>query len=177
MKQVIVIGTSNGRDRWASDCALSCANEKYKVDVINNDGFELAHILQAYNRRYDEFLYLHDTCVVKDKSLFDIVFEENKGKSVALSDHPGIFGMYLGKYMNSALKGMDIPSANDKYDAVEYEVTWTRSYVNNESSHTVLLSPPLHDGYNFVTINNKMYMKLENDWLIKYKGTWSRSML
>ena len=177
MKQVIVIGTLKGRTKWANQCAISCSNPKYKVDIIENNGFELAHIMLAYHKGYDEFLYLHDTCEIKDKKLFDIVFEEQKGKSVALSDHPCIFGMYLGKYKREALKGMDFPIVTTKLEAVDYEETWTAQYISRENAHTVLLTPPLHDGQNFVTIEGRMYMKLENDYLIKYKGTWSRSML
>lgn len=177
MKQAIIIGTSDGRDKWVNECSISCCNPRYKIVVIKDNGFELAHISKAYNLGYDEFLYLHDTCIIKDKSIFDIVFEENKDKSVALSDHPNIFGMYLGKYKRKALKGMEIPIVTTKLDAINYEETWTTQYINRPLSNTVLLSPPLHDGYNFVTVNGRMYMKLENDWIIKLKGTWSRSMI
>lgn len=177
MKQVIIIGTSKGREMWASKCAVSCSNDKYEVVTIQDDGFELAHIRKAYDMKFDEFLYLHDTCVVKDAKLFDIVFEEQKGKSVALSDNPCVFGMYIGKYIRDALKTMELPIVESKLEAVDYEETWTTLYVSNPLSHTVLLNPPLHDGYNFVTVNGVLYMKLENDFLIKYKKTWNRSMI
>ena len=175
MKQVIVIGTFKGREDWSTECVRSCLNKKYEVVTIFNNKFELSHIKEAYKRGYDEFLYLHDTCVIKDKRIFDIVFEEQKGRSVALSDYPSIFGMYLGKYTKEGLKLSKIPKANSKLQAVQYEKSWTVKYAGN--TPTVVLNPPLRDGNNFVTIRGKMYMKLENDFIIKYKGTWNRSMI
>lgn len=177
MKQAIIIGTSDGREDWVKECGDSCDNPKYPVVVVHNNGFELSHISKAYDLGYDEFLYLHDTCLVKNIKLFDMLFEEQKGQSVALSDHPCIFGMYLGKYKREALKGMELPIVYSKLQAINYEETWTRDYIMRPEAHVVLLTPPLHDGSNFVTIRGKQYMKLENDYIIKYKGTWNRSMI
>lgn len=177
MKQAVIIGTSKGRSDWSKECKASCKNSKYPVHVINDNGFELAHISKAYDMGFDEFLYIHDTCIIKDIKLFDMLFEEQRGQSVALSDHPCIFGMYIGKYKREALRGMEMPIVDSKLQAINYEETWTREYVNRPEAHVVLLTPPLHDGSNFVTIRGKQYMKLENDFIIKLKGTWSRNMI
>jgi len=83
----------------------------------------------------------------------------------------------LGKYKTIALRGMELPTVYSKLQAINYEETWTRDYIMRPEAHVVLLTPPLHDGSNFVTIRGRQYMKLENDFIIKYKGTWSRSMI
>lgn len=176
-KQAIIIGTSDGREKWVEKAVKSCVNPKYQVISIKDNGFELAHIKTAYEAGFDEFLYLHDSCEVKDHKLFDILFEQSKGKSVALSDWPCLFGMYLGKYTHSALSRVEIPVITTKLEAIDNEEIWTAKYLEKEIDNTLLLTPCLHDGHNFVTINDRLYMKLENDYIIKFKGTWHRSMI
>lgn len=177
MKRAIIIGTSFARGDQADACFKSCKNSMYEVDVICNDKFELAHIALAHRKGYDEFLYLHDTCIVKDVRLFDLAFNIHKGYTLSLADHPCIMGMYLGKYRKEVLDKIIIPTVETKQEAVHYEMEWTKYYLTNETNPIRVIDYPLHDGHNFVTMYGKLCMKLENDLLIKYKTTWNRSMV
>src|ERR1035441_4481428 len=99
-RQGIVIVTSEHTKDFLRDCIMSCLQDKYPIMVvsnmyivpeailgveyvnINSNGCELSGISVGMER-FDEFLLLHDTMIVKDKALFDLVF--SNPKSVYLS--------------------------------------------------------------------------------------------
>ena len=83
--------------------------------------------------------------------------------------------MFLGKYRREVLNQVPLWIPTSKMQAVEAEMMWPALYA--EVEFPAFIPHPLHDGRNFVTKNGRLNMKLENDWLIKYKGTWSRAML
>ncbi len=177
MKNAIFIGSGKGREVWLNECLKSVKGVKYKVEVVVDlTFFELGTIKYAYDKGYDEFFYMHDSCVVKDKKIFDFMFNDLKGSSVCVSNHPGLFGMYIGKYTRKDLERVKLFIPKDKMDAVENEVTWTNEYASKADS-VIMMNPPLRDGYNFVNKNGRLNMKLENDYMIKYKATWNRSMI
>ena len=104
------------------------------------------------------------------------MFEQAKGKSVSFSDHPSPIGMYLGKYRREILSQIELNIPKNKLEAVEQEEIWTRKYAGIDDT-LVYLEPPLRDSNNFMTKFGKTCKKLENDYLIKYKFTWDRSMI
>lgn len=174
MKQAIIILTGKGREEMLKNVKL---DTKYKVILYQKGDFELGAIRHSfYETDLDEFLLLHDTCEIKNNKLFDIVFKQNKGKSVALANYPCIFGMYLGKYRREVLNKMYIPRAKNKIEAVEYEMTFNQLYCQIDGD-VKLIDNPLHDTDIFVDKFGRKNMKLENELLIKYKATWHRNMV
>lgn len=181
MRQGIVVLTGEGREKilynFSIQNVFSHKQLIYTLFEYDKGDFELGAIRHMfYNTDIDEFLLLHDTCEIKDNKLFDIVFDQYEGKSVALANHPCIFGMYLGKYRREVLNMMYIPKAHNKIEAVEYEMTFNTEYCKLDGD-VKLLDNPLHDTDVFIEKFGRKNMVLENDLLIKYKATWNRSMV
>lgn len=179
----IVITTSTHTRDWLMECFLS-AQSKYPIFVVGNDGFEpstsfvyklrpdidrfignnwnafeLGGILRG-KERFDEFVHIMDTTLIKDPSLFDKLF--NIPGHVFLTK--GGYH-YMGKFVSDDLP--DIPQIDNKNDAVALELRWLqRPYTCFEPDL------PVHTNI-FEMKHGRKNMVLENDYLIKYKATWS----
>lgn len=120
--------------------------------------FELGAIKKG-SEIFNEFIFLHDTVVIKDNSIFDKLFE--KDGHVFLTDR-GYH--YFGKYISSDLP--EIPEVKDKEEAIKYELTWfTKPY-------TVFEYQLPYNTDIFIEKHGRKNMVCENDYLIKYKGTY-----
>lgn len=120
--------------------------------------FELGAIRKGVEL-FDEFIYLHDTVIIKDNSLFDKLFEIDG--NVALTNN---FYHYFGKYVSADLPS--IPQVSNKEDAIYWEIRWfTKPYKVFEPQL------PFHIEQ-FEEKYGRINMKLENDYLIKYKARW-----
>ena len=170
MKQVIVVPTSPGREHWAKQCSESLKDTPHIV--VSEYGYEIGKIRwMMENTNFDRWLMLQDSVVVKDLSLFDLAFSHPN--SVALSNCPVKFGMYLGIYTRKTLSKVEIPIAHDKEDAIRYEVEWSKKYCESEKNIPTLFED-FSDGNSKRTVNifGRENLVLENEYLIKYKGTW-----
>jgi hypothetical protein len=176
MNQAIVIATTPS-SVWLNLIRDSLKSySKYPLIILSDYTYELGKIKYIYDHTdIDEFVFLHDTCVIKDLSLFDLCFETYQGISVAFSMCPVKFGMYLGKYRRDTLKRVEIPTPYSKIDSVKYEVSFNNAYCQAEPE-TVLLFNDFHDVPRFEEKNGRNNMVLENQYLKKYKGTWSMEM-
>lgn len=193
---MIIIPTHISRvDTWLKDC-LASIQTKHEVMVIfqddkppeglkigckydfHTDGrFDSGAVVWAINNlgKDDEFMVLHDSCVIKDNKLFDIVFNGYFEESVALSNYPVMMGMFLGKYRMKIVTQLEPPVAKDKEHSIDLEESWNQKYTRIEQ-------PILLDSY--ISISNKFEerhgrnnMVLENKYLIKYKGTYNRGLI
>lgn len=143
----------------------------YPIVVLTEGNYELGKIKWVYEHTdIDEFLLLQDTCVVKDISFIDRVF--SMPESVCLTDVPDLYGCYLGKYRREVLEKLQIPVPKDKYEAVKHETEWTRKYAALDPP-VVLFDDLDKPPYTFVEHHGRLNIRLENDYLIKYKGSWS----
>lgn len=178
MKQAIVVTTVPQSGEWlANFFGKLNGYDKYPILAIADYKFELGKIRWMLEHTdVEEFFVLHDTCEIKDISLFDLVFEKYKGKSVALSNSPAMFGMYLGKYRREVLKNMRLPRPATKLANVRYEISFNSEYAKRDPS-TVLLFPNFVDNYVFEKKLGRVNMKLENKYLIKWKSTWRPEMI
>lgn len=192
---MIIIPTHISRkDTWLKDCLASIKTDHQTMVVFQGDkpakglkiGFDYTHqalngydpggIVWAYeNYKGEEFFLLHDSCIVKDNSLFDICFNGYYEDSVALATHPTTFGMFLGKYRMKIVKQLDPPIARDKEHGVDLEESWNREYCLKE--YPVVLDSELTTSDVFETKHGRENMILENKWIKKYKGTWKRDQL
>lgn len=158
---------------WVNDCLASLEGyTRYPTHVLSTYGYELGKIKKAAEMGLDEFVFLQDSCIVKDHALLDEMFDFDG--SVALGAWP--FFMYLGKYRLDTLKKVELPEVNNKHDSVHYEGKWTRDYAEAESKLKHICRD-LVDTNVFEERHGRKNMVLENDYLIKYKGTWDVRMI
>ena len=175
--QVIVIATTPSTSEPLSNLLNSMRGyDKYPIVILSDYSFEVGKInfVKENMPNIDEFVLLHDTCEVKNTKLFDLAF--CNPLSVSFSASPQPFGAYLGKYQKKVLDLISIPSAKTKLDSVNFEETFNTEYII-KAKQIDTISNPLINRDVFVQKFGKRCMKLENEYLIKYKSYWSRSQV
>lgn len=193
---MIIIPTHISRvDTWLKDCLASIKTDHPIMVVFQDDkppkglkiGFDYTFhtngrfdpggIVWAMNNleKDDEFMILHDSCVIKDNLLWKVVFNGYREESVALASHPTMMGMFIGKYRMEIVTKLKPPVAKDKKQAVELEESWNREYCQLEQP--IALDNPLTESDIFEDRHGRKNMVLENRWLIKYKGTYDPAQL
>jgi len=172
----IVVGTSAFTKDYLKPCLDSLKGTPYKVLVVSNDnytpdfpidnlivnewnGWELA-VLQRGKENFDEFVFIHDTCLIKDISLFDKVFAIEGNVVFTKSNFH-----YMGKFVTKELP--NLPIVHDKILAVYLEVRWLDGFKYTEFTPDL----PVHTNV-FEEIHGMKRMKLENEYMIKWKGTY-----
>ena len=172
--KAIVLATAKGRDEWLKGCLASFNGyTEYPILVASEYDYELGKIRWVYEHtNFDEFLLLQDSIILKNTDWIKEVMER-KG-SVSLSGHSPFF-MYMGKYTREGLRRAKIPKITTKYESVTNEFDWTWHYANKNGWS--YMWKDFTDTNVFTTLKGRKNMVLENDHLIKYKGTWSLEML
>ncbi len=175
MKRGIVIGTSEASKEFLKPLLDSLKNVKYDILVVSNGGYlpeipignliinehngwELA-VIDRGKENFDEFVHIHDTTLIKDISLFDKLFAI--GGHVVLTK--GNFH-YMGKFVSKDLP--NLPRVHDKVMAIMLEVRWLDDYPYTEFTPDL----PVHS-LNYEEKYGKKRMRLENEYMIKWKGT------
>lgn len=179
----IVVTTSKYTKDFLKDCLDSIKGTEYNILVVSNDsykpdidfsadkrikpttsliinnwnGWELAGI-QRGKETFSEFVHLMDTTLIKDISLFDKLFAIEG--NVVLTK--GNFH-YMGKFDSKRLP--NLPRVHNKDIAIFLETRWLPEYTE--------FTPdlPVHTTI-FEEKHGQRRMKLENDYLIKWKGTF-----
>ncbi len=165
----IVVATTPGREKWLDQCLKSIGD--IPTVVLSDFTFELGKIKWMYeNTNVDRFLFLQDSVVVKDKKFFDLIF--SYPKSVAVSPCPTVFGMYLGIYSRDTLSQIEIPKVNNKDEAIYYEMEWSNKYCSIEKVPVLFPDFIDHNNKGVIEKFGRPNLILENDYLIKFKGTW-----
>jgi phosphatidylinositol kinase/protein kinase (PI-3 family) len=124
------------------------------------ESFEIGAI-QAGKEKFDEFIYLHDTVYIKDNKLFDELFAINGNVFLTESCYH-----YFGKYVSKEIP--ELPEVKNKEDAVKYELNWFKDMV-----HTVFHNQLPVISETFEEKYGRTNMRLENNYLIKFKARWS----
>jgi len=168
MKGIIVI-TYPGSP-WLSDCIASLEGVSYPVFLcINPKGksaYDAAAFYYATEHNIEEFVVLHDTMEIKDITLFDKLFELDG--NVQLSH---LWQMCLGKFTLNRLTPLP-PKPFGKLPAIKFEGTYVRTI---KADHKPF--PLLEDTSVFVEKHGKKRMVIENEYILKYKGTWNNDMV
>jgi hypothetical protein len=170
----VVIGTSEYTKDFLKPLLDSIKDTPYKVLVVSNNytpdfpienliindwnGWEIAHI-QRGKENFDEFIFLMDTTLIKDISLFDKLFEIEG--NVVLTK--GCFH-YMGKFVTKELP--NLPRVHDKNTAIMLEVRWLDGFPYKEFEPDL----PVHS-LNWEVVHGQNRMRLENEYMIKWKGT------
>ena len=176
MKKGIVVGTSAFTKDFLKPCLDSLKGTPYKVLVVSNDnytpdfpidnlivnewnGWELA-VLQRGKENFDEFIHIMDTTLIKDITMFDKLFAlEGNVVLTAGNFH------YMGKFVTKELP--NLPIVHDKLLAIYLEVRWLDGFKYTEFTPDL----PVHTNV-FEEIHGMKRMKLENEYMIKWKGTY-----
>lgn len=163
----IVVATTPGREAWLKDCVESIGRPCLIVSDFEHEIGKIRHIYE--NTSIDRFLLLHDTVVVKDQAFFDLL---DGHESVSVSNCPGPFGMYLGVYTRDTLAKVDLPVVRDREHAIELETAWCHRYA--DAGEWRLLFDDFTDATAQRTEvrHGRVNLRLENDYLVKWKGTW-----
>ena len=174
MKKGIVIGTSEFSKDFLKPLLDSIKDTKYDILVVSNDyrpnfyikdliindhnGWELACITRG-KENFDEFCFIHDTTLIKDISMFDKLFEIEGNVVLTAGNYH-----YQGKFVTKELP--NLPIVHDKVTAIMLETIWLDGYKYTEfkpdlPAHTLI----------YEEIHGMKRMRLENEYMIKWKGT------
>lgn len=167
---MIVIATTPGRENWLAQCLASITQP---VLVLSDFTFELGKINWIFNKtNVERFLFLQDSVVIKNEKLFELLYER---ASIALTNDPSVYGMYMGVYEREHLAKIDIPVPQSKREAIEFEMSWTAKYCQAAKNVRVAF-PDLNDrnATKKEIVFGRENLVLENDFLIKYKGNWGQ---
>lgn len=153
---------------WLSDCLNSLKECKYPIHVAINtkahNHYESAG-LKLGRELGKPFVLLQDSVVVKDLAFLDTMNTHNGPMAFAEK-----YLMYLGKYIPG---NWQEPDVNDKAEAVAGELTWCR-----DMSHGVaVLCPEFRDTRDLEVKHGKQRMRIENQYLIKWKNCWDTNMI
>lgn len=126
------------------------------------------------NTPFDEIFFLNESMIVKDNSIWDIVFREYEGRSVAVGDK---FLMHLGKYLRKYADKTYYPTINNKSDEVFLgEFGWTKEYMALDPDY-VSIQPITDTFQEYEEKHGRRNMILENDYFKKWKAHWDANML
>lgn len=173
----IVITTSEYTRDFLKPLLDSLKGIKYPVLIVSNGNYipsgvwgwgfivneqnewELGGIRQGA-KRFKEFVHLMDTTLIKDISLFDKLFEIPGHVVLTKGNYH-----YMGKFVSKDLPN-PLPLTLDKEHAIQLEMSWlSKPYTEFEPDL------PVHTDV-FETIHGQHRMKLENKYMIKWKGTY-----
>lgn len=173
---VVMNDYPNASLEWVRKVYYMTGEMGWQVSNLDYDGFEIGAIEQTLKvTDWDEFVVLQDTIEIKDQEVFEALFEVYKGRSVAYNPH---FQMYLGKYRREALEKMELPKVRSKIEAVRQEEIFAKQYMSIEP--TDVFNPQFKDEAfydNWEEMFGRTNLKMEDEYIIKRKGTWTASQL
>lgn len=168
---MIVVGTTPGREDWLQQCLKSIHRP---VLVLSDHTFELGKIHTVFHKtNIDRFMFLQDSVVIKDQGVFNLLDQEQG--SIAFTNDPVPFGMFMGVYERTVLEKVFIPVPATKAESIQYELEWTKIYCS-QAFQLKTAYPELCDrnATRKEVVFGRENLVLENDYLIKYKGNWGQ---
>jgi hypothetical protein len=172
VKQAIVILHARGENKWLQPL-LDSIQTHYPIIVTNHDPeiWCMGAIKQVFeNTNFDEILILNESMIVKNNLIWELCFSDNKGKPCMLAEN---YLMFLGKFNRNI---PPIPTVkNKREDVLLGEGSWCIEYKDLNPDYVAI--QPLKDTQVFTEIHGQKRMVLENDYFIKYKGTWDITMI
>lgn len=157
-QQALVVVTYKGSP-WLQDCLDSLVECKYPVHICWSEqgAYDTEGLYYAQRHGLKSFILLHDTMIIKDQSLFDIL--KDKGNTKIANQ------MFLAKFVAP----YDLPEKpQTKAEAIDMETYWYTP------KNWELLCPELVDVAIFEDRNGRMNMVLENQFIRKFKGNWGQ---
>lgn len=162
MEKGIIITTSDYTKEYLQPLLDSLKDCKYDIiihkNTEDNNGWELAGI-QKGKETFTEFVHIMDSTLIKDITLFDKLFEIEGNVFLTQGGYH-----YMGKFVSDKLP--PIPKISSKAEAIAYELHW---YKGEKKYFEPDL--PVHTDI-FEEKHGQRRMRLENDFIIKWKGTY-----
>jgi len=179
MKKGIVVGTSKFTSAFLRPMLESIKQTPYDILIVSNDnyhpdlayfdrqydiivndwnGWEIAYIERG-KQNYEEFIFLMDSTLIKDISLFDKLFA-TEGNVVLTK---GCFH-YMGKFITKELP--NLPRVHDKNTAIMLETKWLDGFKYTEFEPDLKVHSDIWEEK-----FGQRRMRLENEYMIKWKGT------
>ena len=170
---ITIVCTTPQREMWLKDCLESIGDRP--IMVLSDFSYEVGKLdFLVKHTKLERFLLLQDSVVFKDADKFYDLLSKYQG-SVSVNKCPTFYGSYMGVYERRILEQLQIPVAKTKKDQVVFECTFSDAYVYLVGGAVPVMYPELDDAHNtgFVERYGRKNMVLENDVMIKYKGTWN----
>jgi hypothetical protein len=164
-----VIASSPDRTSWASDCLQSLGRDAI---IVTYGDYELGKIGWVMEHtKADRFLFLQDSWQIKSDGFWGLL-NQFEG-SIALTRDPYFFGCFTGVYERHVIEQVGVPVVTDKAHSILLEIDWNRRYVDIAGEPTVLF-PELTDANatRVVQRHGRDNLVLENEFVVKWKGTW-----
>lgn len=179
MTQAIAISHPiKGDTIWLGEL-LPTLDTRYPILITNHWGWQIDGVRKTFeDTDYEEIFFLNETCIVKDNSLWKIVFEEYKGYSVTLADK---FQMYLAKYLREYVEWTTFPKVSNRWeDVTRGEDGWNHQYMAADPNYIKI--DPIEDEnpdfeHNFEYKFGRKNMVVQNQYIKKWKSAWNISMI
>lgn len=174
LNQSICVATYKGSP-WLERC-LNSIPSNLPLYVVRDGHYECAALRSIMEKtKLDRWLFLQDSCMVKDPSW---IYEHwNEDTSIGLIQEPSLYGSYLGWWRRSILEQCHIPNTHDKLSAVLAEMELPKEYSSRDPS-AYTLWPELNiqnanQELMFVgTEHARWTRRYENNFLVKNKSSW-----
>lgn len=155
------------------------------VGRLKSNSFEFGGLLYAYNEtQFENFFLLPHSCEVVDTEVFDIAFEEYRGRSAAFFlrqnyDGSHCWESHVGKYRRETLTAVNFKrfQPHNIFQATFLsEFPFTRAYQLQEPTAHAFYVLTRQTGE--VTEKfGKPRLKMSTPYLIKWKTHWSAAMI
>lgn len=123
------------------------------------DSYELGAIKKA-KELFSEFIFLQDSCIIKDNTLFDKLFEIEGNVFLTKGSYH-----YMGKFCSKDLH--NLPGASSKAESISRELNWLPHPHKHFEPDLIVHTDVFEEKH------GQRRMRLENDYIIKWKGTYS----
>jgi hypothetical protein len=153
---------------------MDCLNSLQKPCLILRDSnYELGKIRWCQENIKNPFFFFQDSVVFKETEWINEAL--GKYSSVSLNSDPDLYGTYMGIYDPKILRQIEVPIPKSKAEAIEFELSWTKKYVEQAQGVEVLF-PEFKDANarRKEFKHDRENLILENQYLIKYKGNWGQ---
>jgi len=183
MIQTIVIATTPTRYEWLEKCLKSLKGyDKYPVMILSDYTWFPGKMKFVVNKtKIDEFTMIADSMVIKDVSLFDIVFKNLKGKNVSYTKKiPHPYWMSLGKFKSETIRKLKLPVIKSKEEDLQYDVQFGKDMIKADPHYIGLFDDlPFSELVPNTKSNKVAYFEeafgrknrvIENKYFIKYQS-------
>lgn len=176
MKQAICIKTTPERYEWLNNMLTSLKGyDKYPIIILSTNHPSYYQYPQLINT--DEIMLLHDSMVITDTKMFEICFEQHRGKSVSfvgeIKGNKTVykpFAMGLGKFKTKLLKKIKMPTIRNKEEDYAFEEWFGWAYYKLDPD-TELLIPDFKEGsMDPIEMFGTMRTVITTPYFIKYKS-------
>lgn len=176
-KQAIVIIHARKSSVWLEGC-LNSIQTDYPVLISNHEGWVMEGIKKMWETtNYQEIFFMNESMICKDNDIWNIVFHDNGGKSVMMSER---FLMFFGKYRREMINKLQFPTVHNKYeDVILGEGQWCRQYyeLNDHVEIQPLADGDTTNSNNFEDKYGRRNLVLENDYFKKWKASYNMETL